>query len=110
MVGSSLPCLTNKLIMSPEGCMVVELLDYRPPKGKDPELHEPKRTRVVLNPTPESLWADICMLNQKAGHTWTDHDALQVEAKILVRSYHSREVCTYVRCIDGHRSSIMPGP
>ncbi len=64
--------------------MIVELLDYRPPKGKEPELTTPEPTRVVLNPTPETLWADICLLNQKSGNTWTDEDALNVEAHILV--------------------------
>ena len=66
--------------------MIVELLDYRPLKGKEPELATPKRSRVVLSPTPETMWADICSLNQKAGSVWTDEDALHVEAKILVRS------------------------
>ncbi|KAJ3552987.1 hypothetical protein NM688_g3859 [Phlebia brevispora] len=67
-----------------DGCMIVELLDYRPLKGKEPELANPKRSRVVLSPTPETMWADICLLNHKAGNVWTDEDALQVEAKILL--------------------------
>ena len=66
------------------GCMIVELLDYRPLKGKEPELVAPKRTRVVLQPTAETLWTDICLLNHKAENVWTDEDALHVEAKILV--------------------------
>ena len=64
--------------------MIVELLDYRPPKGKDPELATPKRTRVVLSPTSDTIWADICLLNHKSGNMWTDEEALDVEAKILV--------------------------
>lgn len=63
--------------------MVVELLDYRPPKGKDPVLETPDRTRVVLTPSPETVWADLCLLNQRSGLTWTDNDALEVESRIL---------------------------
>ena len=69
------------------GCMIVELLDYRPPKGKDPVLEKPDRTRVVLTPNPETLWADICLLNQRVGLAWTDEDALEVESRILVSLY-----------------------
>lgn len=65
--------------------MIVELLDYRPQKAKDADLTNPEQSRVVLTPTPETLWADICLLNQKAGSTWTDQEALEVEARILVR-------------------------
>ena len=64
--------------------MIVELLDYRPLKSKDSELADPERSRVVLRPNSETLWSDICLLNQKAGYTWTDQEALEVEARILV--------------------------
>ena len=67
------------------GCMIVEVHDYRPPKATDPTLDEPHKTRVVLSPNSETLWADICLMNQKAGNTWTDREALEVEARILVR-------------------------
>jgi len=70
--------------------MIVELLDYRPLKSQEPALKDPQKTRVVLHPNPETLWADICTLNQKAGGKWSDMDALEVEAKILVWSYHIR--------------------
>ncbi len=68
--------------------MIVELLDYRPPKGKDPLLEEPVTSHVVLSPHGESLWQDICLLNQKFGSPWTDEDTLEVESKILVSSRH----------------------
>lgn len=71
--------------MNDVGCMIVELLDYRPPRGKDPVLEKPECTRVVLSPNGESLWSDICLLNQKAGGVWTDAETLEVEAQILVR-------------------------
>lgn len=64
--------------------MVVELLDYRPKKMSEPSLKNPGKTRVVLHPSPESLWADICSLNQRNGGKWSDIDTLEVEAKILV--------------------------
>ncbi|TFY54843.1 hypothetical protein EVG20_g9544 [Dentipellis fragilis] len=43
-----------------------------------------KITRVVLRPNGESFWADLCLLNQKTGKKWTDQEALEVEARILV--------------------------
>ncbi|OBZ73602.1 SAGA complex subunit spt20 [Grifola frondosa] len=71
-----------------EGCMIVELLDYRLEKSKDSvspsENPEPEKSRVVLTPNSETLWADICLLNQKSGNTWTDADALEVEARLLL--------------------------
>ena len=69
------------------GCMIVELLDYRPTKGKDPVLEKPDRTRVVLTPSPETLWADLCLLNQRAGLAWTDKEAVDIESRILVSLY-----------------------
>ncbi|KZT09823.1 uncharacterized protein LAESUDRAFT_747862 [Laetiporus sulphureus 93-53] len=66
-----------------EGCMIVELQDYRPPKASDPTLEDPQKSRVVLTPSPETLWADICLLDQKAGNIWTDREALEVEARIV---------------------------
>ncbi|KAI0796211.1 Spt20 family-domain-containing protein [Abortiporus biennis] len=67
-----------------DGCMIAEILDYRPAKGKDPVLEKPERSRVVLTPNSETLWTDICLLNQKNGLSWTDEDALEVEARILM--------------------------
>jgi transcription factor SPT20 len=69
--------------------MIVELLDYRAQrKGKNaPTPERPERTRVVLHPTSESLWADICLLGHKFGDKWTDQDALEIEARLLVRLF-----------------------
>lgn len=66
------------------GCMIVELKDYRPPKSKDPTLEQPEVTRVVLHPNSETLWADLCSLNQRHGGKWTDQNVLEIEARILV--------------------------
>ncbi|KAF8184422.1 Spt20 family-domain-containing protein, partial [Pholiota molesta] len=67
-----------------EGCMIVELLDYRPQRSKEPPPKTPQKTRVVLHPNSETLWADICSLNKQHGGTWTDKDALEIEAKVLL--------------------------
>ncbi|KAJ7065397.1 Spt20 family-domain-containing protein [Mycena amicta] len=69
-----------------EGCMIVELLDYR-----QQALDKPERTRVVLYPNGETLFADICAQNRKLGEKWTDRDALEVEARILVAT--SQPLC-----------------
>lgn len=76
--------LPFQLTLSEIGCMVVELLDYRPQRSKEPALKVPEKTRVVLHPNSETLWADICLMNRRNGSKWTDKDALEVEAKILV--------------------------
>ena len=69
--------------------MIVELLDYRAQHKSEnaPTPERPERTRVVLRPTSESLWADICLLRHKFGDKWTDHDALEIESRILVRLF-----------------------
>ncbi|TEB33050.1 hypothetical protein FA13DRAFT_1627386 [Coprinellus micaceus] len=67
-----------------EGCMVVELLDYRAQKFNQPLPEKPERTRVTLHPNPETLYADICTMNQKSGGMWSDKDALEVESKLLL--------------------------
>ncbi len=82
--------------------MVVELLDYRPQLGKEmPKM--PQKTRVALHPNSETLWADLCSLNKQHGAKWTDMDALEVEAKILVSRTSDgcariANACSYVAC------------
>jgi hypothetical protein len=66
------------------GCMIVELQDYRPKNPKDPQLDTPQQSRTVLHPTPEALWTDLCIMNEKLGKRLTDMEALRVEADILV--------------------------
>lgn len=39
---------------------------------------------MVLHPNSETLWSDVCAMNAKAEKHWTDAEALEVEAKILV--------------------------
>ena len=62
----------------------MELLDYRPTKSSDPELEQPEKTRLVLTPNDESRWTDICLMGQKSATPWSDADALQLEAQLLV--------------------------
>src|ERR1700733_2983608 len=66
--------------------MIVELLDYRPQRNKEPTLEKPERTRVVLHPNAETIWADICSLNQKHGGKGSDRDPMGAEARLLVRN------------------------
>ncbi|KAG7444490.1 uncharacterized protein BT62DRAFT_1029822 [Guyanagaster necrorhizus] len=71
-----------------DGCLIAELLDYRPQKVNDPPLEKPVRTRTVLHPTPESLWADTCKIaaaaKQQEDLVMTDRDALEIESRILL--------------------------
>lgn len=78
------------------GCMLVELLDYRPKKAKDPPLEKPERSRVALHPNDETLWANLCLMNQRSGNKFTDTEVLELEAQILV---------CYIRDIFCHISS-----
>ncbi|KAF7770675.1 hypothetical protein Agabi119p4_6649 [Agaricus bisporus var. burnettii] len=66
-----------------DGCMIVELLDYRPQRNKEPTPEKPDRTRVVLHPNSETLWSDICSLNSKRGDKLSDLDAIDIESKII---------------------------
>jgi transcription factor SPT20 len=64
--------------------MIVDLLDYRPAKRSEPPSKEPEKTRTVLHPNGETLWADICLINRNLGGTMTDDDCLMLESKMLV--------------------------
>lgn len=67
--------------------MIVDLLDYRPGKPTESVLDVPEKSRVVLQPTAESIWADLCLLNDKLDAHWTDEQTLEMESHILVRSH-----------------------
>lgn len=70
------------LMQQLKGCLLVEIRDYRPRDNIDDFIS----SRVILQPNPETMWADICQLNNKAGSKWSDQEALEVEARILVSS------------------------
>ncbi|KAG7085615.1 hypothetical protein E1B28_003164 [Marasmius oreades] len=67
-----------------DGCMIVELLDYRSHNKNEPVLERPEQKRMILHPNGETLWADICLLNATHGKKWTDRDILEIEARILL--------------------------
>ena len=58
----------------------MEIRDHRP--DDQPDTFIPHR--VLLQPNGETLYADICRMSQKSGGVWTDQQALEVEARILV--------------------------
>jgi hypothetical protein len=92
--------------------MIVEIEDFRPPiNPKDDKAPEKSIARALLRPNSETLFADLCLLNQKDGNKWTDKDALQVEAKILVRSFSSFAWCMRsLLLIARYITTSMPGP
>ncbi|KAF9219727.1 hypothetical protein BS17DRAFT_788681 [Gyrodon lividus] len=69
-----------------DGCMLVELLDYRPKRVKDLPLEKPEKSRVILHPSGETLWADLCLMNQRTGSKFTDPQVLELEAQILLHT------------------------
>jgi transcription factor SPT20 len=70
--------------------MIVEIEEFSQVTSNDnsKESKPPEKTvtRVLLRPNSETLFADLCLLNQKSGNNWTDQDAHEIEARILVRS------------------------
>lgn len=92
--------------------MIVELLDYRPPRGKDPVLENPAKSRVVLSPNSETLWTTLCLLSQKQESPWTDEEALEVEARILVSDQHPIlvEASNSTRCLRHLLSALILTP
>ena len=70
--------------------MIVDIEEFKQVNSKDNSKEskplEKSITRVLLRPNSETLFADLCLLNQKSGNKWTDKEAFEVEAKILVRS------------------------
>ncbi|ORX50332.1 hypothetical protein BCR36DRAFT_412355 [Piromyces finnis] len=48
------------------------------------ELTSAEITRIWLHMTPENLWMDLCLLNERFGHPqWTQDASLEIESKIL---------------------------
>ena len=79
--------------------MIVEIEEFIQVNSTDnsKESNPPEKTvtRVLLRPNSETLFTDLCLLNQKTGGKWTDKDALEIEAKILVRS-----LWLFLQCVD----------
>jgi len=65
--------------------LLVEMHDSRPTKGGPTKNMETRVDKYVLRPTEESLWADIRgIVDSKRG--WGDKEALELEARIVVRT------------------------
>lgn len=62
------------------GCVVVEFKDHRQNPQCDGK-------RQLLRKNDDSFWDDILRLNQSVGSNWTHEQALQIEAKLLVKSH-----------------------
>lgn len=90
--------------------MLVELLDYRPKRAKDPPLEKPERSRVTLHPNDETLWADLCLMNQRTGSKLADPQILEVEAQILVCVLRLILCSTKLVSLVAHIPSSLPGP
>lgn len=71
--------MTNLAIL---GRLIVEIHDHR--RSKNPQNAPEIVKRVVMQPTAESLWTDVKLLNEKWGHPWTEDIALEVESRLLV--------------------------
>ncbi|KZV95149.1 hypothetical protein EXIGLDRAFT_707846 [Exidia glandulosa HHB12029] len=75
-----------------EGCLIVALYDHRLRTSKGANANGaaeagPEPQRVVLQPTAETLYADIKSLAEAdllQGKHWTDEQALEVESRILL--------------------------
>ncbi|KAI0369109.1 hypothetical protein BV20DRAFT_946633 [Pilatotrama ljubarskyi] len=97
-----------------EGCLIVELLDYRPSKAGEAELEQPEKSRIVLTPNDESRWSDICLLSQKSSVPWTDADTLELEARLLMAT--APPLCLepdvhLTRIVNAtHRATTPPAP
>jgi transcription factor SPT20 len=72
--------------------MIVELLDYRPIRNRDPILEKPEKTRVVLQHNDETLWADLSLLQQRSNFQLSDTHVLEIESRVLV--------CPHVSCMN----------
>lgn len=102
--------LPRRLEFLSPGCMLVELLDYRPKRAKDPPLEKPEKSRVTLHPNDETLWADLCLMNQRTGSKLTDPQVLEVEAQILVCVVRLVLCGTNSVPLVAHFSSSLSGP
>lgn len=65
--------------MVESGRLIVEVVNHRIKTEGDVSTK-----RVVLSPTQETLWADLSLLHEDAGESWSNDLMLDVESKILV--------------------------
>lgn len=66
--------------MSNKGCLIIDLVDHRSMVGD-----EPTKERVILPLDAEALWNDIRSEHDRSGKVNSDEEALDLEARLLVR-------------------------
>ncbi|KAK9768613.1 Transcription factor spt20, variant 2 [Basidiobolus ranarum] len=67
-----------------EGCIIAEIHDYREIHLADIHASNANTHRVLLTPNAETLWSDLCLLNEKCDSFWSEDFTLEVESKILL--------------------------
>ncbi|ORX99528.1 hypothetical protein K493DRAFT_109828 [Basidiobolus meristosporus CBS 931.73] len=67
-----------------EGCIIAEIHDYRESYTTNVNGTNSNTNRVLLTPNAETLWSDLCLLNESYGAFWSEDFALEVESKILL--------------------------
>lgn len=72
----------ESVLKSSLGCLIVEIHDHRKSTTQQDSQEDIKR--VVMHPTPESMWTDILLLNEEWGYPWTEEIALEIESQLLV--------------------------
>ena len=71
------------LCSSSLGRLIVEVVDHRTKASQDKD-NKPSKKRVILEPSQETLWADLSLLHEESGENWSSQTMLDVESKILV--------------------------
>ena len=84
------------------GAIVIEVVDHRKPRtdanateatkdsndaNESEMVIDPKTTtvkRIEMKPDAQSIWNDICLLNEESNINMTESEALDVESKLLV--------------------------
>jgi hypothetical protein len=62
------------------GCLVVDMIDYR----SSPKNDRGVNSRIYLQPTSKSIWADVCRLQSQTGMPFDEDKALEIESELLV--------------------------
>jgi len=75
------------------GCLIVEVRDQRP-KGRNNE--PPLPEKIVLRPTADSINHDV--KTNARENRWGDREAMELESRLLVRSYSAHEKIILMDC------------
>lgn len=60
----------------------------------------PDRERVLLPPSAESIWADLHLQKERSQKIRSDAEALDIEARFLVRQSFSKAATHRYSCTD----------